>query len=179
MPSPDEGSETPSSYICQANGITVAIATTSKPNKNVICRFAQKSSTQPVRSPKTQRAASGLGASIGGSEMWILMLPGTRKWSRRSRKSVGPGVRRSPSRFIKVKAQHCPFLHMSLRVDELRMSEQINQRMHIRTRKCQEVREHINCKEILVCPDFQLHPSQKTIQTCQGNPWSISLGYSE
>lgn len=36
-----------SSYICQANGITAAIATTSKPNKNVICRFAQKSSTQP------------------------------------------------------------------------------------------------------------------------------------
>jgi len=35
---------------------------------------------------------------------------------------MGPGVRRPPSRFIKVKTQHCPFLHMSLRVDEHRMS---------------------------------------------------------
>jgi len=51
-----------SSYICQANGITVAIATTSKPNKNVICRFAQKSSTQPTRNPAQKPSpASGLG----------------------------------------------------------------------------------------------------------------------
>lgn len=46
-----------SSYICQANGITVAIATTSKPNKNVICRFAQKSSTQPNNSNNNSNQA--------------------------------------------------------------------------------------------------------------------------